>query len=77
MKVKSSAENNFVTTVAEIPKKGDFQPTIPSKEPGKHVYKRSKVRQQNGVQSKTLDSVSHYQGMCWNLFHIRYMQVII
>ncbi|XP_017232086.2 DUF724 domain-containing protein 6 isoform X1 [Daucus carota subsp. sativus] len=60
MKAKSSAEN-FVTTVAEIPKKGDFQPTIPSKEPGKHVYKRSKVRQQNGVQSKTLDSVSHYQ----------------
>ena len=57
MKVKFSAENNFVTTVAEIPKKGDFQPTIPSKEPGKHVYKiRSKVHQQNGVQVKILDS---------------------
>ena len=56
MKVKSSAENNFVTTVAEIPKKGDFQPTIPSKEPGKHVYEKSKVHQQNGVQVKTLDS---------------------
>lgn len=55
MKAKSSAEN-FVTTVAEIPKKGDFQPTIPSKEPGKHVYEKSKVHQQNGVQVKTLDS---------------------